>query len=125
MRISSLLTLCLVALSAHATSKNGPKMGERPPLLQAATLLQAPPGTTLGAESVRGNIVVLEFWATWCGPCVMAIPHLNELAEKFKDQPVQFIAITAEDEATVKPFLNKRPIKAWVALDTDKAMNKA
>ena len=67
----------------------------------------------------------MEFWATWCGPCVAAFPHLNELADKFKDQPVQFIAITAEDEATIKPFLTKRPIHAWVALDTDRAMNTA
>ncbi len=70
-------------------------------------------------------MVVLEFWATWCGPCVAAIPHLNALAEKFKDQPVQFIAITAEDENTVKKFLVKRPIRAWIALDTNKAMNQA
>ncbi len=79
----------------------------------------------MDAESLHGKVVVLEFWATWCGPCVAAIRHLNELAEKFKDQPVQFVALTAEDEATIKPFLTKRPIKAWVALDTNKAMNKA
>jgi uncharacterized protein (TIGR03435 family) len=70
-------------------------------------------------------MVVLEFWATWCGPCVQAIPHLNDLAEKFRKEPVQFVAITSEDEATVKAFLKKKPINAWVALDTDKAMNNA
>ncbi|MDB6111686.1 MAG: hypothetical protein JWR69_3436 [Pedosphaera sp.] len=79
----------------------------------------------MDAESLRGKVVILEFWATWCGPCVAAIPHLNELAEQFKDQSVQFIAITSEAEATIKPFIKKRPIKALVALDTDQAMNKA
>lgn len=102
-----------------------PKIGEPAPLLKATALLDAPSGARLDAESLRGKVVILEFWATWCGPCVAAIPHLNELAEQFKDKPVQFVAITAEDEAKVEPFLKKRPIKAWVALDTTKAMNEA
>jgi thiol-disulfide isomerase/thioredoxin len=74
---------------------------------------------------LKGKVVVLEFWATWCGPCIAAIPHLNELADRFKDKPVQFIAITAEDEQVAGPFLKKKPIHAWVGLDTDKLMSKA
>ena len=113
------MALCLSAGAA------GPKVGEQPPLLQATELLQAPLDVKMDATSLRGKVVILEFWATWCGPCVGAIPHLNDLAEQFKDKPVQFIAITAEDEATIKTFLTKRPINAWVALDTNNAMNKA
>ena len=115
----------IVAFQAKGDPQGGPTVGDAPPLLQAAALLQAPPGAKLDAASLKGKVVILEFWATWCGPCVMAIPHLNELAEKFKGQPVQFVAITDENEATVKAFLAKKPIDAWVALDTDKAMNKA
>ena len=124
-RSPALLFLCLLALIARAAYADGPKVGDSPPLLQAATLLQAPPGTHLDAKSLGDKVVVLEFWATWCGPCVAALPHMNELADKFKDKPVQFIAITAEDEAKIKPFLTKRPIRGWVALDTDKAMQRA
>jgi uncharacterized protein (TIGR03435 family) len=119
------LVVIFLGLSIQMASSSGLKRGDNPPLLQAATLLQAPPGATMDAKSLHGKVVVLEFWATWCGPCVAAFPHLNELADKFKDQPVQFIAITAEDEATIKPFLTKRPIHAWVALDTGRAMNTA
>lgn len=117
--------LCLLAASLQAGSNGGPKVGDAPPLLSAKTLLQAPPGTMLNAASLQGNVVVLEFWATWCGPCVAAMPHLNDLAEQFKDKPVRFIAITAEDEAKVQSFLKKRPIHTWIALDADRAMNKA
>jgi uncharacterized protein (TIGR03435 family) len=119
------LVVVFLGLSIQMASSSELKRGDNPPLLQAATLLQAPPGASVDAKSLHGKVVVLEFWATWCGPCVAAIPHLNELADKFKDQPVQFIAITAEDEATIKPFLTKRPIHAWIALDTDRAMNSA
>jgi uncharacterized protein (TIGR03435 family) len=119
------LVVVFLGLSIQMASCSGLKTGDNPPLLQSTTLLQAPPGATMNAESLHGKVVVLEFWATWCGPCVAAIPHLNELADKFKDKPVQFIAITAEDEATIKPFLTKRPIHAWVALDTNRAMNTA
>jgi uncharacterized protein (TIGR03435 family) len=121
---STWTTAIFVVLCFSATVA-GPIVGERPPLLQATELLQAPAGAKMGADSLRGKVVVLEFWATWCGLCVAAIPHLNELAEQFKGRPVQFVAITAEDEATVETFLAKRPIKAWIALDTNKAMNKA
>jgi uncharacterized protein (TIGR03435 family) len=119
------LASLFVGLSLSATENSGPKVGDKPPLLQATDLLQAPPGAKMNAESLHGKVVILEFWATWCGPCVAAIPHLNELAEKFKGKAVQFIAITAEDEATVERFLAKRPIKAWIAMDTNNGMNKA
>lgn len=125
MKISALAFACLLSFSVHAASRNGPKTGDKPPLLRATTLLQAPARAKLDAKSLHGKVVVLEFWATWCGPCVAAIPHLNQLAEKFQGRPVQFVAITDEEESVVKPFLTKRPIKAWIALDRDKAMHKA
>jgi uncharacterized protein (TIGR03435 family) len=99
-----------------------PKAGDPPPPLGLETILQAPSGAEPSWNALKGKVVVLEFWATWCGPCVAAIPHLNELADKLKDEPIQFIAITAEDEKVVGPFLRRKPIHAWVGLDTDKSM---
>ena len=54
----------------------------------------------------KGNIYVVEFWATWCGPCKVSIPHLTEMAKKFKDK-VTFIGVSAfeSDQALVEPFV--------------------
>lgn len=52
----------------------------------------------------KDQIYVIEFWATWCGPCKVSMPHLSELQERFADD-VTFIGISDEDEATVAEFL--------------------
>ena len=98
------------------------KVGDLAPTLGLEKLLQAPAGAKTDWPSLRGNVVVLEFWATWCAPCIAAIPHLNEVAEQFKDKPVKFISLTEEDEATITSFLSRRTIKGWVGLDLDSSV---
>jgi uncharacterized protein (TIGR03435 family) len=69
-------------------------------------------------------VVVLEFWATWCSPCRKAIPHLNDLAEQFKNKAVIFISVTSENEDVVRFFLKHHPMKTWVGLDDYEILNK-
>jgi thiol-disulfide isomerase/thioredoxin len=104
-----------VALIVHCTPAAAQNPAAAPPF--ALHLLGTEAGRQVTLESLRGQAVVLEFWATWCSGCVAAIPHLNELTSKFKDKPVRFISVTDEDEAHVKRFLAQRPIAGWVAVD--------
>lgn len=80
-------------------------------------MLHAPSGATTTWKTLKGQVVVLDFWATWCGPCRKALPHWNELVDAFKDEPVRFIAITDENEQVVQNFLKQTPIHSWVGLD--------
>ncbi len=118
---AAILTATPIALARA----NNPNVGGVPPPLKLEKVLQAPGDVQVNWQALKGKVVVLEFWATWCGPCVAAIPHLNELADHVRGKPVQFIAITDEGEPVVRRFLKRRPIHAWVGLDTDKAAFKA
>jgi len=72
------------------------------------------------AEHKGKNVVILDFWATWCGPCVRALPILTEVAEKYKDQGVVFYAVNQrENPAKIKAFLKERKLDFTVALDSD------
>ncbi|HIJ67313.1 MAG TPA: redoxin family protein [Planctomycetes bacterium] len=97
-------------------------VGKRPPPISIEQLLQAPEGAKADWKSLAGKVVVLEFWATWCSPCLVSIPHINELSDKFKAEPVQFIAVTNESSSVVQSFLRQRPVRGWIGLDTDNSM---
>ena len=66
------------------------------------------------------NIVVLDFWATWCGPCRVALPVLAEVTNEYKDKGVVFYAVNlGEAPKTIRAFLKKVGLNIAVALDTD------
>ncbi len=72
------------------------------------------------------NVYVVEFWATWCGPCKVSIPHLTEMQKTFKDKGVVFVGISDEPAAKVKPFVEKMAEKMnyIVACDDNRQSNE-
>jgi len=119
------ILLAVVSLALASLVQAKPTIGNAAPPIRVSEAFQAPDDASFDLESLRGDVVVLEFWATWCGPCVAAIPHLNELAEEFAGEDVLFISITKEDRATVERFMKKREMKSWVVRDEDGATNAA
>ncbi len=93
------------------------KPGDFAPDFTLNKVLNAPEGKVTQMKALRGQVVILEFWATWCTPCILAIPHWNELVDKFQDEPVEFISVTSEEKSIVSKFMAKRQIKGLVCQD--------
>ncbi len=95
-----------------------PEKGTPAPPMDSVQLLQAPPGSRADWASLKGKVVVLDFWATWCSPCVASIPHLNQLVESLDPAKFQFISIDDEDLKAVQTFLARKKMSGWVGVDT-------
>ncbi len=113
----SLVLALTVFVSMGALAQGGAtlKVGAAAPPLRATLFAQ--PGRVLDLSELRGNVVVLEFWATWCGPCINAIPHWNALVDKFIGKPVTFVSITDDEEERLRQFLVTKPIKGSLVRD--------
>lgn len=78
---------------------------------------------TVAFNSIKGEqYTVIDFWATWCKPCVKSIPKLVEISDEFKDQGVQFIGISIDGPrnlAKVKPFARSLGMNYPVLLDVN------
>jgi len=81
--------------------------------------------TTL--SSLRGKVVVLEFWATWCPPCRESVPELNAVYEKFKGKNVEFLGISldkgSEAPSAVRDFVTEHAVSYPVVFD-DQNVNR-
>lgn len=98
--------------------------------------LQGKPAPAISVDSLgggkfdlaenRGKVVIIDFWATWCGPCVRGLPIVNGVAKAHAEEGVVFYAMNVQEDApTIKAFLKKQKLDMKVALDTNGAVSEA
>ena len=79
--------------------------------------------SAIDLTALRGKPVVINWWQTFCPPCITEIPELNELVEKYADRAVEFLAIADNEGSELTPFLEKHPFTFDIALADDEAVH--
>ncbi len=129
-RLRPYLPYCRIYSNAKKnppTKKSSAQPDAIAPEIEIGEFMQASHTAMASWEALQGKVVVFVFWATWNSASVEAIPHINDLAEKMADKPVQFIMVALENESykkveIIKDFLEKNKVIPWVALDSDRIM---
>jgi peroxiredoxin len=98
------------------TGTESPLVGQPAPDIKLANL----DGGEFRLAEHRGEVVVLDFWATWCSPCLKTMPLVDEIVREFPDQKVSLFAINMEEQpAEIKSTLERHQLNVPVILDTD------
>lgn len=83
------------------------------------TLASIGDGKSYNLQQFQGKVLYIDFWASWCPPCLKSFPFLNELEQDLKDQGLQVIAINLDESSEdAKAFLAKTPAQFIVAADS-------
>lgn len=98
----------------------------RPSRVEAARDFAAPTpdGGSLRLADQRGKVILLNFWATWCPPCLQEMPAMERLYRRYRDRGFMVLAasVDAEGDAVVTPFLQQHRLTFPVVLDRDMAV---
>ncbi|CAG1019890.1 glutathione peroxidase [Burkholderiaceae bacterium] len=82
-------------------------------------------GPNLRLHEQRGHVVLVNFWASWCGPCRQEMPHLNRLYEKYRSSGFQLLGVNIDEDARVATELAaKLGVKFPVLLDSEKKVSR-
>lgn len=83
-------------------------------------------GNEVSLSSLRGKVVVIDFWASWCGPCKMALPYLQQLHDKYKDKPVKVFSINCRErmgDAAARKYFKDHDLTYPQLFNGDSAAN--
>jgi thiol-disulfide isomerase/thioredoxin len=85
--------------------------------------IRALDGHAVTLDDFKGKVVFLNFWSTSCAPCIAEMPGMETLLDSLKNERVVFLAVTQDDETTVRGFLKKQPMRFPTYLSSEKPPN--
>jgi peroxiredoxin len=111
------LTAIVIASAAFAADTGGPA---------PAFTLTALSGGQTALSQYKGQVVLVNFWATWCGPCQQEMPLLDQMYKKYKPAGFTLIGVNVDkEEPAVKELLARKPVSFPVLLDPANQVSKA
>ena len=97
-----------------------PKLGEAPPEVAATAWLNWTTKEVPSLKSLQGNVVVVEFWATWCAPCIAGIPHLNELHDQHAKDGLVILSLTDQAKKDyIEDFLKPKNVRYPIGIGSE------
>jgi cytochrome c biogenesis protein CcmG, thiol:disulfide interchange protein DsbE len=110
-----LRTLCVLIIFSTNVFAATPKKGETLPSFEVQTLS----GEKLQSGSLKGKVIFINFWATWCAPCVAEFPSIIKLWKKYHSKGLEVVAITNDEEpkTAVPPFVEKLKVPFKIYMD--------
>ncbi len=109
-------------LSLYTTTSVGEHLDKISPACTLTTLEGAP---AHNLQELKGKVVYMDFWASWCPPCVKSFPFLNELNHDLKDKGLQVIGVNLDEKVSdAQEFIAKHPVDFLIVADTSKQCAK-
>jgi thiol-disulfide isomerase/thioredoxin len=110
---ASFVAVIVPAVSAPAKTADPPRGPASAPHFKLPT-----DSGYVDSDSLRGEVVLVDFWASWCGPCQQSFPWLDSLHRRFADKGLRIVAINLDKKhAPAEAFLEKYPARFTVAFD--------
>lgn len=129
-KLSSLLCVALMLFAfearAHDPALHGFKLTTfDPPFPAPEFTLQTLVGDDTDLSAHKGKYVLLNFWATWCPPCLTEMPAMEKMYQKYKDQGFTILAISSDEggKPDIQPFVDKLGVTFPILIDADKAVS--
>jgi thiol-disulfide isomerase/thioredoxin len=115
-------TFLAVCSAANSEPELKPWTGANPaPPIEVKTL----DGKPFQLQELRGKVVLVNFWATWCKPCVEEMPSIQKLRTQLRNAPFEVVAVNhQEGETRIRGFLEKVPLDATIVRDHDGGVAK-
>lgn len=120
--MKQLTVIVFLVFSFNAFAQEASKLGNKSPELAFYNILNFEK-TKANLIDFKDKVVILDFWATWCGPCIKSFPQLEELQAKFPND-LQIITITDDPEERIKRFLDKREMNLPIVIDEKRELAK-
>ena len=115
--------LLSLAIIGSAIPAFGVEKGDAVP---TCSLLPLDESRNVDLQHYQGRVLYVDFWASWCGPCVKSFPYLNEMNQQLKDQDLQIIAVNLDESLDdAKAFLAQYPANFSVVTDNGEKCAKA